>query len=520
MRFPHTPVSWLIRPVLLVLGVFGVSGCAAVDLDAPKESSHHFTDTADTLLGREVEALVAPHGGLSGFQYQVDGIESLASRLVLAGLAERSIDVQYYLITDDLVGGLFIEALLKAADRGVRVRVLLDDILTGGYDAGLAALDSHPHIEIRIFNPFTSRGLRVRDGLFDLARVNRRMHNKSFTVDNQVTIIGGRNIADEYFGAHENQNFGDADVLCLGPVVGEVSGMFDEYWNSRWAAPVEVFARMPEDPDAKLEALRGRLRENRRTVGQTVYGSAVRQDGYNFLTRQREDYHWAPHQLVADPLSKTAREDFTARDGIAGELAQVVAGAERELVVISPYFVPLKTGVAYFQSLIDRGLRVVVVTNSLAANNHGIVHSGYIPYRKELLRMGVELYEVRPNAEIRGVDRGGSGAALATLHTKAFIVDDATLFLGSFNWDPRSVMLNTEMGVVIHSEEIVNEAQAMTQDGLSRSCYRLELDDKGKVRWVDESGAEPVIWTHEPEVGWWRRTMVNLGRLLPIRGQL
>jgi putative cardiolipin synthase len=483
-------------------------------------SSHQFTETDDTQLGRETALLTEPHGGLSGFQLQSDGLEALASRLVLADLAERSIDVQYYLITDDQVGLVFLDSLLRAADRGVRVRVLLDDILTGGYDKAMVALDSHPNFEVRIFNPFTSRGSRVRDGLFDFARVNRRMHNKSFTIDNQVTIIGGRNIADEYFAAHHSQNFGDADVLCVGSVVGEVSSMFDEYWNSRWAAPLEMFAKMPADPAAKLVEVREHLVKNRRAVADSVYGYAVRQDGYRFLTEQRGDFHWAPHELVVDPLSKTEGKDFTVHDGIVGRLAEVVAKAEHDLVVVSPYFVPLQTGVEYFQSLIDRGLRVRVVTNSLAANNHGIVHSGYIPYRKALLRMGVELYEVRGNADILGVDRGGSGAALATLHTKAFLVDHDVLFLGSFNWDPRSALLNTEMGIVIHSPDVADSAWGMLDRGLGRSCYRLELDERDKVRWVDESGDEPVVWTHEPEVGWWRRTMVNLGRLLPIRGQL
>lgn len=504
---------------LLVITLLA-AGCASVDLDAPKTSSHQLTDTDDSRLGRAITELTAGRDGLSGFQLQLDGIESLASRMVLAASAERSIDVQYYLITDDRVGLLFTQSLLMAADRGVRVRVLLDDILAGGYDEVLVALDEHPNFEVRIYNPFTSRKTRVQDGLFDFARVNRRMHNKSFTVDNQVTIVGGRNIADEYFSADEKQNFGDADVMCVGSVVREVSTMYDDYWNSRWAAPVEVFAKTPDDPDAVLQRFRERLEVNLTEIKASPYGEAVRTDALAFIEARAQEFVWAPHRLVVDPVDKTAGGDFEVRDGIAGDLAKVVAQAEDELFVVSPYFVPLKTGVAYFQDLIDRGLRVRVLTNSLAANNHGIVHSGYMPYRKALLRMGVELYEVKVDADVRGVDRGGSGASLATLHTKAFLVDDDTLFLGSFNWDPRSAIYNTELGVVIESEEIGAKIINMIDTGLSRGTYRLELDSKGNIRWLDEAGPETVVYTSEPDVSWWRLMGVNLGRLLPIRKQL
>lgn len=510
----------VIRTLLSAMVLLVWAGCASVDLDAPKETSHQISDTGDSRLGRAVADIRKGRGETSGFHLQRDGIQSLAARLVLATEAEHSIDTQYYLITDDEVGRLFVGALLNAADRGVRVRLLLDDILAGGYDDTIAALNSHPNFEVRIFNPFTSRGLRVRDGLFDFARVNRRMHNKSFTVDNQVTIVGGRNIASEYFGANRKQNYGDADVLAVGPVVPEVSTMFDEYWNSRWAAPLEVFAKVKSDPTAGLEKVREALTVNYARMENSVYGEALRTDAREILHDRRGYLTWAEHELVYDPVTKTEGDGFKAREGIAGQLAAVVDEAEHELVVVSPYFVPLQSGVDYFQSLIDRGLRVRVLTNSLAANNHGIVHSGYMPYRKQLLRMGVELYEMRVNAEVKGVDRGGSGAALATLHTKAFLVDRDILFLGSFNWDPRSAIYNTESGVVIESAEIGAKVHGMVDDGLRQNCYRLVLDDDGNIQWLDESGETTVVKDSEPDVGWWRLFTVNMGRLLPIRRQL
>jgi len=502
----------IIAPALL-------GACATVDYDFPKAESHAITDTSSTTLGAELAPLVAAHPGQSGFQLQPDGIEALASRLVLAGQAEESIDVQYYLITDDMVGFLFLGSLVKAADRGVRVRLLLDDILTQGYDTGMAALDSHPNIQIRIFNPWKSRGLRALD-IGSYSTLNRRMHNKSFTVDNSITVIGGRNIADEYFGAAKDVNFGDIDVLGIGPVVQEVSDMFDQYWNSEKAMPVPAFADMPDDPDQALKQLRKRLEDTEQSARESRYGAAVIADADKFINATEDMLAWAPYRLAVDSPDKAEKKLAAEAAKITDTLAEVVAEAEHELTVISPYFVPRKSGVEYFQTLVDRGLDVTVITNSLAANNHGIVHSGYMGYRKKLLKMGVKLYEVKVTASIEGVERGGSGAELATLHTKAFIVDREMLFVGSFNWDPRSVDINTELGVVIESPEIAGATAAQVDASLATKVYQVELDERGKLQWVDRSGQELRILTKEPDTTWWRRTKAQLGRWLPIHSQL
>ncbi len=513
----HSGSGW---SLVLLSGVIGFGGCQTVQLDAPKEESYAFTEVADTPLGRLVEPMAASHPGLSGFRFYGDGIEGLAARQLLAKSAQRSIDAQYYLITDDMVGLLFLDSLLSAADRGVRVRLLVDDIQTQGYDAGIVALDSHPNFSVRIFNPFSGRRSRVADGLFDFRRINRRMHNKSFTADNQVAIIGGRNIADEYFSARPDLNFGDMDVMGVGPVARDVSVMFDRYWNSRWAAPAEVFARQPEDPGAALETLRARLAANRTEAATTVYKQVLDEDVARLAGLKAHQLDWTPYRLVYDSPDKadTAQEGPTHR--IVSDLKAVTAKAHRELLVVSPYFVPQRSGVAFFQDLVDRGVKVTVVTNSLAANNHGIVHSGYIAYRKDLLRMGVELREVKINSEVSGVARGGSGATLATLHTKAFMVDREHVFLGSFNWDPRSAKLNTESGVVIESAAVGAEMYRQFEAYARVKTYRVRLVDDRHLEWVDEAGAEPVVFTKEPDVSWWRRTLASWGRLLPIHGQL
>ena len=520
---PKTLVS-LVPHLFRCIPLFGalvIGGCATVDFDYPREETFAPTaeETSDTYLGSRTSVRAAKHPGESGFYLQFDGIDALAGRFALAKRAEKTIDAQYYLITNDKVGLLFIGALLQAADRGVRVRLLLDDIQTQGYDAGMAALDSHPNFEVRIFNPWASRSARFMDA-FSFSRINRRMHNKSFTIDNKVTVIGGRNIADEYFGARQDINFGDVDVLSIGPVVQDVSNMFDLYWNSDKAAPVPAFAKMPDDPVAALEALRKKVRDVLADVADTQYGEAVKADYDSYIYGKARQLTWAPYKLAYDSPDKADKKLAEDAKKITTTLAGVVEKANKELVVVSPYFVPRKSGLAYFQGLIDRGLDVIVITNSLAANNHGIVHSGYMGSRKKLLKMGVRLFETKVTATVTGVERGGAGASLATLHTKAFMVDREYVFVGSFNWDPRSVAINTELGVIIDSPEMGDSLGKQIDSALLNRTYEVVLNEDGNLRWVDNAGDEPIILTKEPDASWWRRTKAQMGRILPVRGQL
>ena len=505
--------------VLLCLLAAGFSGCASVNFDYPKDASYVITDTDDTYLGRDIGDLPEEHPGESAFYLLTDGIDALAARLRMADVAEKSIDVQYYLITNDVVGYAVLGVLLEAADRGVRVRLLLDDIQTQGYDAGMAALDSHPNFQVRIFNPFSSRSNRIGDAT-DFNRVNRRMHNKSFTVDNQVTIVGGRNIAEEYFGARDDVNFGDLDVLGVGPVVDDVSAMFDLYWNHRMALPIPAFAEMPDDPAEELEALRGRIAAAVGTIADTRYAEVVNAEIQDYIRRDESWFFWAPYEVVYDSPDKADKDKAEDAASITVPLGEVVRSAEYELIVVSPYFVPLKSGVEFFQELRDKGVEIIIATNSLAATNHSIVHSGYAPYRKDLLKMGVSLFEVKPNASLEEVKRGGSGANLATLHTKAFLVDRSKFFLGSFNWDPRSARINTELGVIIESPELGQYLGERVYNSIYQQTYKVFLNGKNKIRWVEWVDDEPVIYTKEPKTGFWRRFSANAARILPIRGQL
>ena len=505
---------------LALVAVVLTSGCASVDFDYPKTQSTVLEDTAETYLAQQIGGLENQEPGTAGFYLLSDSLDSLAARLLLAKRAERSLDAQYYLITNDPVGYLFIGSLLEAADRGVRVRLLLDDIQTQGYDAGMAALDSHPSFEVRIFNPFAGRGSRVGDGLTDFKRVNRRMHNKSFTVDGQVTIIGGRNIAEEYFAGREDVNFGDLDVLGIGPVVGDVSRMFDSYWNHRAALPVPAFAKMPEDPAKELERLRERIAQTREEIVSTRYAAAVRKEIEDWIASDLGIYTWAPYQVVYDSPDKARASTAKDAASIVDPLREAVESAREELIFISPYFVPRKSGIEGFRELKETGLRIRVITNSLASTNHSVVHSGYAPARKPLLRMGVELYEVRPDSHVRGTGRAGNTAAEGSLHTKAFVVDRQRLFVGSFNLDPRSAKLNTELGVIIDSPELAGLSVDLIDEALPRATYEVTLDETGKLRWTGQSNGEQEVWTKDPETGFWTRFNVSFMRILPIKGQL
>ena len=506
--------------LLVLLFALLAAGCASIDFDYPKTPSTAVAADSTNRLGRELEGLGVQKPGEAGFHLLADSIDSLAVRLLMAERAERSLDAQYYLITNDDVGHLFLGSLLQAADRGVRIRLLLDDIQTQGYDAGMAALDSHPNFQVRIFNPFAGRSTRLGDGITRFNRVNRRMHNKSFTADNHVTVIGGRNIAAEYFGARSDVNFGDIDVMAVGPVVQEVSNMFDTYWNSRSALPIPAFAKMPKDPAEELKQLRERLARSREQIEATPYAEALTRDIRGYVEADASIYTWAPYELVYDSPAKADPSKAKEASSILTPLRAEIEGAEREIMFISPYFVPRKTGIRGFSGLRENDIEIQVITNSLAATNHSIVHSGYAPARKPLLKIGVELFEVRPDVGESGARKAGNVNAEGTLHTKAFVVDRQRLFVGSFNMDPRSAYINTELGVIIDSPELAGDVVERVEQALPVATYQVTLNENNKLRWLGEKDGEEEIWKKDPQTGWWRRFQVSVMKILPIKGQL
>ena len=508
------------RIAIVLVATF--AGCASIDFDYLKTASFVLPDTQDTYLGVHLADVVdGKPSDQSGFYPLPDGIDALAARLLLINRAEVSVDVQYYLIKTDMVGNAFVHALLRAADRGVRVRLLLDDIMTAGYDAGMAALDSHPNFEMRVFNPF-NRGAagRTLGALGSFSRINRRMHNKSVTVDNQMTIIGGRNMANYYFGAEETKKYGDLDVIGIGPVVNEVSIMFDEYWNHHSSLPVQAVAKPLQDPEAELARVRAALQKNRDEVEDSVYARVVEERYYKYVHSDDSIFEWAPYEFVYDSPDKVEKSKADSAPSITTGLAAALRSAEEEVIIISPYFVPRKSGVKSLSELQKRGIDVTVITNSLAANNQFAVHAGYAPARKPLLQDGVKLYEMRPDADISGAEFVAFSGARATLHTKAFIVDRKSTFIGSFNFDPRSININTEMGVIIHDPKLSILYAEAIDAALPNKTYEVFLNEDGKLRWRTFEGGQELVVEKEPETTWGDRFKVGFVRILPVRGQL
>lgn len=503
---------------MLLLG-----GCASVNFDYPKTESTYLENTGDTTLGRRIADVVAAHPGESAFLMQNDGVDALAARVLGAFHAEKTIDVQYYLIKADAFGFVFIEALLDAADRGVRVRVLVDDVFTKGYDEGLAALDEHPNVQIRIWNPVARGGSRLLNGLREAGRVNRRMHNKTFIVDNQVAIIGGRNVAAEYFAGRQDRNFGDLDTLCFGPIVQELSTMYDLYWNDYLAVPIDALVDPPENLEKVQAGLRAKILKSRLELGQTHYGQVLLGRVWQLDAVGSEQFDWARWELVYDLPRKGRDKNLDADETIVTPLRETLTNAEESALILTPYFVPRKEGLALISHLRDRGVEVRIVTNSLASNNQKLVHSGYAPVRKKLLAMGVKLYEVRPDARPIGVqqlDEAENDDSQGTLHTKAFIVDRRTFFLGSFNFDPRSAWINTESGVIIDTPELSAWGVDRVNRYLPTVAYELRLTDNNQLRWHTLIDGEEVVYTRDPQTTGWQRFKVKLWGLLPIKDQL
>jgi putative cardiolipin synthase len=478
----------------------------------PRVESWKAQDTAGTVLGQAVGDWFAAHDAPAGVYRLDSGRDALGARIGLIERAQRSIDIQSYLIKDDLSGNLVALNLAEAADRGVRVRLLMDDALTDEVDPGLLSLDRHENIEVRVFNPFPRRRSRFISLLANFNILNRRMHNKSFTIDNQVTIVGGRNLADEYYLTGGEAEFIDEDLLAIGPPVDEISDGFDEYWNSPEAIPMGAFKHLVAHGTVSES-----IREARRFLDRHFDEPFLKGvDGrlIDDLIGGRLELIEASVEVVQDLPDKVRNPLKRGLSVSVDYLQQMVSAANDELIVISPYFVPQKQGVDFFAALVKKGVRVVIVSNSLASTNHSSVHAVYARYRKPLLEQGVELYELRPHYEAMQTK------TKLTLHSKVATVDRRRTFVGSFNIDPRSLYLNTELGLAVDSKELSTSMARSILDTLPEYAYKLRLSEKGKLQWLlRTAGVEEVITT-EPQTSLWRRFLTKLMSLLPIEEQM
>ncbi|MFW2437800.1 MAG: phospholipase D family protein [Arenicellales bacterium] len=499
----------LIFVVLLLSAI--VSSCTVVPLKSPKTHSTAITTTADTYFGRAADGWSQLHDGQSGFFPIVQGMDALGARLNMIEKAENTIDLQYFLMKDDIAGLVLANALVGAADRGVRIRFLLDDVFTSASDRTLLLMSQHPNIEVRLFNPISRRGLYQLNFVGSFKKANRRMHNKSFTVDNAISIVGGRNIADEYFQLREDAVFADFDVLALGDIAKAVSNSFDSYWNHDLAIPIEQLLDI--DTSESLEAERSKLSNKAKLTYARVYSESMSSELLQNLISGKQSLYVAEGIVIADDPDKLQNPVSTDHMGLATDVDKLLRQAERELIFISPYYVPGDDGVQYARELLEKDVRVVVVTNSLASNNHVAVHSGYARYRKDVLKAGVELYEIRANAGKEVQD--GYGPDVLTLHTKLILIDRRYLFVGSLNLDPRSLEINAEMGLLIDSEELVGAMAAGIEKDIPSASYRLVLDDKHRIVWHGNLNGESVSLTTEPLANRWLRFKAWLLKIAP-----
>jgi len=511
---------------LIVVLAFGLGGCASLPRNPERLPSQAMTDTADTMLGLVFRDDLEAHPGLSGFHLLGSGLDAFVARAILAGLAERSLDVQYYLFHPDLTGRLFSYQLLAAADRGVRVRLLVDDMGLEGRDFNAAVMDSHPNIEVRIINPFIRGQSRITQYLTRLGEVTRRMHNKSFTVDNQVTILGGRNIGNEYFEADPTLEFSDLDVMAIGPVVRQASQVFDLYWNSDLTYPVATLTR--QQPTAEdFATARAQLNEYVGQQAGSVYARSL--ETSNLAQALRDDtvvFDWGEGEIVYDQPEKLTEDRDRTDLHLASQLGRFFTETSRELIIFSPYFVPTRRGVDILVGLRERGVRVRILTNSLSSTDVSVVHAGYAKHRKALLRAGVELHEMnkRLTRQQRKEKQGLEGSSKASLHAKSFVFDRERVFIGSLNLDPRSLVENTEVGVVLRSASVAEKMAGWFDERIDEVAFRLELvrDDEGveSLRWHGSDAGKPVIYTTDPYSSFWRCLGVSLLGLLPIESQL
>ena len=499
--------------------------------------THALSPTENTPLRAALEPLEAAHPGESGFRVLSTGTDALQMRIALARAATKTLDMQYYIANEDTTGKLLLGAALYAADHGVRVRMLVDDLNFKDIDRIMAGLNSHSNIEIRVFNPFGS----AREGVFErttnvftqIGHFTRRMHNKAMIADNQLAIVGGRNLGDEYFNASEVLQFRDIDVLAAGPITADVSASFDDYWNSSVAYPLGVLNKQKFDRE-ELDQTRDDLRKHWRTNADPYNAKPLNATPLaTQIAGKQLGLTWAQAEFEADQPEKIESPSPDYVSPPMKRLGELMKDAHKDFLVVSPYFVPHDAGVTALGALTQRGVRVAILTNSLAATDAVAVQAGYSPFRVPLLQQGVELYEFKPRQDTPTAGIAGSRSR-ASLHAKTYVIDRRILVIGSMNLDPRSAHLNTELALVIHSPELAAQvADIFATATAPERSYRVTLADGAQLAYLRSIGAplSPLVWTDvedgtrrtyifDPQAGLYRNALTGLFSLLPVNAEL
>ena len=517
--------SWWHRAKLLLglLPALGLAACGSLPHDTDRRASTALAPQADSALVQVARAST-PGPELTGVRLLPLGSFALDARLQLVQRARHSLDVQYYVLDDDATGRLLLQQLAAAAARGVRVRLLVDDLYTGHTDSLLQSMAALNNVEVRLFNPFCcarQSGLigRFAASLSDIYRLNHRMHNKLLIADGAMVVAGGRNIADGYFQRGVQHNFIDLDALVIGAVVPDLAAIFDRYWNSPVVRPIQGVSPS-SDTDATLRQRFHSLTADSRASAPPElpeldllgYGSIA-----DDLDAGRLGLVWGRAMAIADPPDKLDRNaDKAWADSLAYQALMKIWTAEREVTITSPYLIPGALGIAAFEALRQRQVQVTVLTNSLAATDEPLVHTGYSRYRPQLVDAGVELYELSPTRSQRNKRLGNFGSSTGRLHAKTAVVDGDKTFIGSMNLDPRSRTQNTELGLFIESAQLAAEMQRVVKVSREQSAYRVQRSPTGGLQWrvVDGDGDEVLL--EEPESSVWLKLHnLILGPLVP-----
>ncbi len=502
-----------IEKLILVCGfLLFINGCTHVPFDSPKESSRAIPADG-TRAGRVVSDLTGHDGQLLAMLPLFDGNDALGARLRMIETAESSIDIQTFLIKPDLAGSLMWLALYSAAERGVKIRLLFDDVFTTARDDQIATLNAHPNVEIRVFNPLSRNSTVAVNFLLDFTRVNRRMHNKVTITDGSYAILGGRNIADEYFSIGTNYDFADFDLFVAGKPVHVLSNTFDAYWNDAWSLPFDAI----DDGDiVPLSEAYEQFRKRALDEEVAIYDRALASDYIRWLESGQVPVYYGRANIVVDDIEKLRTPAGTGPFAVGNAFYNSLGRAKKSVIVVTPYFIPEDYGAAYFEQLVRKGIDVSVVTNSLASTNHPYTHGHYARYRKRLLRAGVNFFEVRASVP---PSKEGVETPL-TLHTKIALIDDAYVFVGSANVDPRSIRQNSEIAMLVRSSSLAKQIKAQLDAALPLYSYSVTLNDSGKLQWVYANIETNAPISKEPSAGFWRKLIAKISGWLPIERQL
>lgn len=475
--------------------------------DGQQNSQTTNTKTDSTDLVAAISEQNEIHPDLSGYHPIVTGANAFASRSILTSMATRNIDAQYYIWHDDQAGQLMLKDLWDAAERGVIVRLLLDDFNNSAkFDQHLLRFASHPNIAVRIINPLMYRKFQTLNFVTGLPRINRRMHNKSMTFDKQITIIGGRNIGDEYLSNDKNSQFADLDVLLIGKVVADIDNSFASYWSAPISFDIQTLATLDKGETTDflegLDKLRADEKNNSKS-SLDVYKTAIEDSSIDSdLINKRVPFRWTDMQFLSDDVGKLTKT-VPADTNLVHQLRTLLGSPTKRLTIISSYFVPTKDGVNTLVELAEAGIDIKILTNSFDATDVTAVHSGYSQWRPSLLRAGVKIYELKSTASEEKRENKlwkARSQSSTSLHAKTFAVDDYQVFIGSYNVDPRSANINTEMGVIINDEELAKQLHSALSDELLGQAYEVKLLENGSLQWHTVEAGEKVVYDSEPRV--------------------